>query len=181
MPRVHALGKVDELLEKEHWWMTGEIDRDEEKRKKTFKATEREEGETSQRHHLCFLVVFFYFGTEDTVEWRKWRSPVLFLFLSPTTTRVNHVVFCFFFTLSWVGWGFLTISWLCLFHHFFHIIPLWAPFLLFFFFFHGRGWPGHTSTAGQPILSLTFISIVPDAQEFPHWRIVPNSLENCIL
>lgn len=30
----------------------------------------------------------FSFGTEETVEWRKWRFPVLLLFFFPTTTKV---------------------------------------------------------------------------------------------
>lgn len=80
-------------------------------------------------------------------------------FLSPYTTKVNSVFSCSL--RSWVGWGFLPIPWSCLFHHRFHIIPLCSASLSFSFalFFRGRGWPGHTSTAGQPISSPSFISL----------------------
>lgn len=104
MPRVHALGKVDELLEKAHWWMTGEIDRDEERREKNFQTNRKRRGRNFTAASFVLYCCLFYSGTEGTVEWRKWRFPVLLLFLSPTTTKVNGVVFGFFSSfLSGVG------------------------------------------------------------------------------
>lgn len=104
--------------------MTGEIDRDEERREKPPNQ-QKEEREKLHSGIIYALLLSFYFGTEETVEWSKWRFPVLLLFLSPTTTKAPW----FFPSLSWVEWGFLTIPWLCLFHLFFHIIPWCAPSL----------------------------------------------------
>lgn len=104
------------------WWR--------EKGKKTSKPTERGEGETSQRHHLCFIVVFFILAQRKLSSGEN-EGFLCYCFFSLPLPPKWTVLFLGFFPLSWVGWGFLTIPWLCLFHHFFHIIPLWAPFLFF--------------------------------------------------
>lgn len=101
MPRVRALGKVDELLEKAHWWMTGEIDRDEERREKP--PNQQKEEREKLHSGIIYTLLSFYFGTVETVEWRKWRFPVLLLFLSPATTKVNRVVVVFFLFPKWGG------------------------------------------------------------------------------
>lgn len=141
--------------------MTGEIDRDEEKRKKTFKPTEREEGETSQRrHHLCFVVVSFIFCRGGNCWVEKMKVSCVIAFSFSHYHQREPCCFCFFSSfLSGVG-----IS-----NHFM-IMPVppflsHNPFMGSFpsifsaLFFCGGGWPGHTSTAGQPILSKTFISL----------------------
>lgn len=130
MSRVHALGKVDEPLEKStlvndrgNWAWWGE-------KGKNFQPNRKRRGRNFTAASFMLYCCLFYSGTEGTVEWRKWRFPVLLLFLSPTTTKVNGVVFGFFLSLfPELGWGFLAISWFCLFHHFFHIIPWWAALL----------------------------------------------------
>lgn len=139
MPWMRALGKVDELLEKVHWWMTGEIDRDEERRGEKTPNQQKEEREKLHSGIICALLLSFYFGTEETVEWRKWRFPVLLLFLSPTTTKVN----CGFFppSLSWVGWGFSNHSMIMSVPPFLAHNPLMCSFAFssFALFFCGRG------------------------------------------
>lgn len=92
---------------------------------KTSKPTERGEGETSQRHHLGFIVVFLFWHRGNCwVEKMKVSCVIAF-----SLSYYHQSEPCFFPSLSWVEWGFLTIPWLCLFHLFFHIIPWCAPSL----------------------------------------------------
>lgn len=160
IPREHALGKVDELLEKVHWWMTGEIDRDEERREKNFQTNIKRRGRNFTAASFMLYCSFFILAQRKLLSGENEGFLCYCFFSLPLPPKWTVLFLVFFFPLSWVGWGFLTIPWLCLFHHFFHIIPLWAPFLFSFaLFFRARGWPGHTSTAGQPISSPTFISL----------------------
>lgn len=161
MSRVHALGKVDEPLEKStlvndrgNWAWWGE-------KGKNFQPNRKRRGRNFTAASFMLYCCLFYSGTEGTVEWRKWRFPVLLLFLSPTTTKVNGVVFGFFFPSFLSGVGISSHFMILPVPPFLSHNPLMGCFAFFSFalFLRGRGWPGHTSTAGQPISSPTFISL----------------------
>lgn len=137
--------------------MTGEIDRDEERREKPPNQ-QKEEREKLHSSIIYALLLSFYFGRGETVEWRKWRFPVLLLFLSPTTTKANRG----FFPLPFLsGVGISNQSMIMSVPPFLSHNPLMCSFAFcsFTLFVRGRGQPGHMSTAGQPISSPSFISL----------------------
>lgn len=160
MPRVHALGKVDELLEKAHWWMTGEIDRDEERRGKKLPNQQKEEREKLHSGIIYALLLSFLFwhGGNWWVEKMKVSCVIAF---SLSHYHQSEPCFFWFFSSFLSGVGISNHSMIMPVPPFLSHNPFMGsfPFFPFARFFRGRGWPGHTSTVGQPIASPTFISL----------------------
>lgn len=140
--------------------MTGEIERDEERREKTSSPTERGEGETSQRHHLCFIVVFFTLAQRELLSGEN-EGFLCYCFFSLPPPPKWTVLFLGFFPSFLSGVGISSHLMIMPVPPFLSHNPFMGCFAFFSFalFLRGRGWPGHTSTAGQPVSSPTFISL----------------------
>lgn len=141
--------------------MTGEIERDEERREKTSNPTERGEGETSQQHHLCFIVVFFTLAQRELLSGENEGFLCYCFFSLPLPPKWTVLFLGFFFPSFLSGVGISSHFMILPVPPFLSHNPLMGCFAFFSFalFLRGRGWPGHTSTAGQPISSPTFISL----------------------
>ena len=92
---AYALGKVEILCWKNcagEWRVKLTVMRE----RKTLQTKRREESETSQQHPLFvfFYCCLFYFGTEETVEWRKWKvSSVIVAFALSQYHQIEQFYF----------------------------------------------------------------------------------------
>lgn len=137
--------------------MTGEIERDKERGEKLQNQQKERE-----RLHSCIifaLLLSFLFWHEGNCWVEKIKVSCVIAF------SLSHYhqseLCCFWFFSSFLsGVGISNNSMIMLVPPFLSHNPFtgFFPFFSFCSFFHGRGWPGHTSTAGQPNSSPTSLS-----------------------
>lgn len=98
------------VLEKLHWWMTGEIGRDVRVvGGKNSKPTEEKREKLHSSIIYFFYCCLFVLAQRKLLSGESKRFPVLLLlFLSLGTTELNTVIFLLSF--PWVAWGLLCFS-----------------------------------------------------------------------